>query len=124
MRQTEEVFQEAEELSRSLAIGLTLPRYKHAADEVGCLQPFNTLFVKWDGEVRLCCASAIVSRTPMYIVAGNLFKQPIEEIWNNQLAQNVRRGLLSKGSEHINPICRVCPFNEMNLDNLCKFENM
>lgn len=124
LRQAEETFEEAEDLSRSLGIGLGIPSHKPAVEGVGCLQPFNTMFVKWDGEVRLCCASAIVSRSPMYIVAGNLFKKPVEEIWNNSLAQKVRLGLLGDSSQVVNPICRSCPFNEASLENLCKFENL
>lgn len=124
LRRAEEIFQEAGELASSLGVGLSIPRYQPTPGAVGCVQPFNTLFVKWNGEVRLCCASAIVSRSPMYIAAGNLFKQPIEDIWNSSFVQKVRLGLLGGNSQFADPICRSCPFNEMSLDNLCKFENI
>lgn len=123
LRKAQKVFEEALEISRSVGISLVIPPYL-PADMVGCRQPFNTMFVKWNGEVRLCCASAIVSQVPMYIVAGNLLEQTVQELWNNNYSQKVRLGLLEQRSHLLNPICRACPFNEISMKNLCKIENL
>lgn len=119
---TEKIFAEALAISRELGVGIGLPSVKPS--NVGCRQPFTTMFVKWTGEVRLCCASAIVSNPPMYIVAGNVFSHSIQELWNNRLAQKVRFGLHKQIKPLLNPICRTCPFNEVSMKNICKIENM
>jgi len=123
LRKAQKIFEESLEISRSVGVSLVIPPYL-PADRVGCRQPFNTMFVKWNGEVRLCCASAIVSQSPMYIVAGNLFEQAVHELWNNTYAQKVRLGLLTQNAQLLNPICRFCPFNEISMKNLCKIENL
>jgi len=123
IRKAQEVFEESLEISRSVGVSLSIPPYL-PADRVGCRQPFNTMFVKWNGEVRLCCASAIVSQTPMYIVVGNLFEQTVQDLWNNINAQKVRLGLLTQNAHLLNPICRSCPFNEISMKNMCKIENL
>jgi radical SAM protein with 4Fe4S-binding SPASM domain len=119
----QKIFEKALEISRSVGVSLGIPSYL-PADRLACRQPFNTLFVKWNGEVRLCCASAIVSQSPMYIVAGNLFEQTVQEIWNNSYSQKVRLGLLKQSKQLLNPICRSCPINEISMKNLCKIENL
>jgi MoaA/NifB/PqqE/SkfB family radical SAM enzyme len=40
-----------------------------------CTEPWTTIFVKWNGEVRTCCASQAIF--------GNASRRSIEEIWNN-----------------------------------------
>jgi len=122
IRKAREIFEEALEISRCVGVRLGIPPFPAA--KVGCRQPFNTMFVKWNGEVRLCCASAVVSQAPMYIVVGNLFEQTVQELWNNTYAQKVRLGLLTQNAQLLNPICRSCPFNEISMKNMCKIENL
>ena len=87
-----------------------------------CRQPFRSLFVKWDGEARLCCASAIVTAQPIYIRVGNVLHTPLDTLWNAPLAQEVRAGLLPGGTPHA--ICGQCPFGACTLDTLSRFQHM
>jgi MoaA/NifB/PqqE/SkfB family radical SAM enzyme len=40
-----------------------------------CTEPWTTIFVKWNGEIRTCCASQAIF--------GNVSRRNIEAIWNN-----------------------------------------
>lgn len=52
-----------------------------------CAYPWVNLFVKLDGSVRHCC-----HQDPI----GNLKSQTLDEIWNSELAQEIRAGIASK----------------------------
>jgi MoaA/NifB/PqqE/SkfB family radical SAM enzyme len=47
----------------------------HRTTDLICTEPWTTIFVKWNGEVRTCCASQAIF--------GDVSKKSIEDIWNN-----------------------------------------
>ena len=69
--------------------------------------------------MRLCCSTAIVSVPPLYIEAGNVYETAVEELWNGELAQEVRLGLLGKGETH--PVCARCAYTGFNLDRYTRY---
>jgi MoaA/NifB/PqqE/SkfB family radical SAM enzyme len=72
-----------------------------------CTEPWATLFITWQGEVKTCCASE--KRF------GNLYEQPIQEIWYGRDYQ-IYRKLISK---RIGPLeCSTCLQNPNNQPNI------
>lgn len=69
-----------------------------------CTQPFETMFVNWNGDVCICCVDY---RT--YVV-GSALNQDLKEIWNNPKYVEIRRFIKSKGKTEIdkNVPCKDC----------------
>jgi sulfatase maturation enzyme AslB (radical SAM superfamily) len=65
-----------------------------------CYRPWLTFTVLWDGRVSLCCAD-FDGRN----VLGDLNKQTIAEVWNDEPYRRVRREHLESGGPDI---CRAC----------------
>ena len=63
----------------------------------GCLDPWQKIFIKADGEVALCCYTPPV---------GSIKEDSIDNIVNNEKAMAYRQGLIS--GELIGN-CRNCP---------------
>jgi MoaA/NifB/PqqE/SkfB family radical SAM enzyme len=83
-----------------------------------CLQPFTSIFVKWNGDVRLCCSTAIVANPPLYIQVGNLYRDSLDELWNGATAVSCRAGFYDH--RKINPICAKCPVMEYSIGNFTR----
>ena len=66
-----------------------------------CTRPFEWFEIHPDGSVFLCCPAWL--KRP----AGNLLAQPVAEIWNGPVAQEVRKSILN-GSFH-NCSRKTCP---------------
>lgn len=67
-----------------------------------CPQPWQRLFVRWDGVITLCCGD-LYEDMPL----GNAYDTTIEEVWKSSRMENIRR-LLKNGESHKIPICKVC----------------
>jgi hypothetical protein len=76
-----------------------------------CLNPWNLLYVKEDGSVRLCCNS------DRFI--GDLSTHSIQEIYNNNTMQQIRRSMLDLCPKP--PECVNCKAGNRYLgkENLC-----
>lgn len=83
-----------------------------------CLQPFISIFVKWNGDVRLCCSTAIVADPPLYIQVGNVFETSLDDLWNGETAVSCRAGFYDH--RKINPICSKCPVMEYSMGNFTR----
>ncbi|MEK8018243.1 MAG: radical SAM protein [Candidatus Parabeggiatoa sp.] len=105
-------FVEAQEYGEKQGIKVNIPPLFGAT--VSCQQPFELFMVKWNGNVRLCCSTAIESEPPLYINTGNLYKESLEQLWNGEMAQSVRSGLLGLGE--MNEICAKCPYTKCTLE--------
>lgn len=66
-----------------------------------CANPFRQFDVYEGGQVHLCCSSWLPT------AAGNLNRQPLEEVWNSKTAQAIRTGILDGSFRHCNH--EVCP---------------
>jgi radical SAM protein with 4Fe4S-binding SPASM domain len=91
--------------AKGLGINLTPPSFGPGVAD--CLMPFNMLFFNWDGKVRPCCSAAFVSEK-YNLPIGDLNRQPLDEIWNSEKMQEIRRALLGKGV--MPPQCAGCGF--------------
>ncbi len=68
----------------------------------GCLYPWTSLNIAWNGDVVTCCRDL----DGQYIL-GNVIKSSIEEVWNGQKYLNLRKALLAQDLGSI-PSCRFC----------------
>ncbi len=66
-----------------------------------CTRPFEWAEIHPDGSVFLCCPAWL--KRP----AGNLLRQPVAEIWNGPVAQELRKSILNGSFHNCNK--RRCP---------------
>jgi MoaA/NifB/PqqE/SkfB family radical SAM enzyme len=64
------------------AMVATTQRSSQRTTDLICTEPWTTIFVKWNGEVRTCCASQAIF--------GDVSKSSIEDIWNNDEYKSYR----------------------------------
>jgi len=108
-------FSEAQQMGRDRGVQVNVPDLI----DKGCRQPFELIFVKWNGDVFGCCASAFYSVPRFQIFLGNVHDQSLDSMWNGEHAKHVRRGLLGQGRLH--ETCGRCPYHRMTLENLQKY---
>ena len=112
----------AKAIGEALGVSVDCSTFSQEPLPVTCFRPFACMLVKWNGDIRLCSVGAIYMKDPVYIEIGNLFQTPIEELWNSDYAQQVRRGFFER--EHMDPICLDCPLNEMTIETLSLYKRM
>tara|TARA_R110000868_G_scaffold886_7_gene6758 strand:+ start:534 stop:1433 length:900 start_codon:yes stop_codon:yes gene_type:complete len=59
-----------------------------------CYYPFYKLYIHWNGDVQFCA-----NDWGRVITVGNVFQQPIKEIWMSKEMQKVRMRLVKKGRD-------------------------
>ena len=69
----------------------------------GCQYVFSTLVVNSNGDVVPCCYDIHSEH-----VMGNVFRQPLAEIWLGEKFREFRRRVMEGRRSHV-PICRHCP---------------
>jgi len=118
---TNRILDEAEARAQAVSIKLTIPD-RFNLDNSGqkgplklkhkfCPRPWEELFVQSDGKIRLCMLSKEIM--------GDLSKESVEEIWNNEKFQYVRRMVNSKTPPST---CAHCPqYKEMNVNDINAF---
>lgn len=111
-----QAFSQAEQTGKELGVQVNVQNLTHPAM---CRQPFELLFVKWNGDVFGCCASAFYAAQPFQIILGNVYENSLDEMWNGAYIKQVRKGLTGKDAP--NEICRRCPYFRLSLDNLQKY---
>ena len=60
-----------------------------------CLRPWTTAYITANGNCLPCCISPFATNDYESLIMGNIFKQPFEEIWNNDRYRKWRTDLLS-----------------------------
>ena len=105
-------FDEAKRRAKAAGINLVLPPLEKT--EYFCGQPFDSLWINWDGAVRPCCR-AVYADT---INVGNLYENSWEEIWNNQSMKDLRMSLLT--GEGMIEFCEECSHRVLCKDHLTR----
>lgn len=77
-----------------------------------CLQPFQALFINWDGDVRPCCMSTINERGALLV--GNVTKDRLADLWNSSYMHQLRSSLRSE--KDLPDMCRHCPMRRCDLE--------
>jgi len=106
------VLDEAKKIANDIGIIINWPDLANPPDV--CLQPFQSLFIKWNGHARVCCASAFFTPEPLSIYVGNINETPCDELWNSPNAVAAREGMLDKNKIH--PVCKECAFINFNIN--------
>jgi radical SAM protein with 4Fe4S-binding SPASM domain len=93
--------EEAARLARELGIGLsasgnTTPEASLTPEErsrpwSGCQRPWTLCYITANGNVLPCCISPWTTRDYRGLILGNVFTQPMAEIWNGERYREFRR---------------------------------
>lgn len=67
-----------------------------------CNQVFDTITIRWNGDITSCCAD-----NDGIMTLGNIHQKSIEECWNSPL-QNKFREILSENRYNDLPLCKNC----------------
>jgi radical SAM protein with 4Fe4S-binding SPASM domain len=78
-------------------------RIMRRTDLLACYQPFSELQILSNGDIIPCCRLREKN-----VVMGNIFKQSLGEIWNNDLFRYFRKQLVKQGKR---PHCLKCYHN-------------
>jgi len=108
-------FSHASELGRHLGVHVNV----QTAPNEACRQPFEMLFIKWNGDVFGCCASAYHSVPRFQLFLGNVHEISLDAMWNGDYMKQARQGLL--GQAPLNEICARCPYYGLTIENLQKY---
>lgn len=98
---TVEMLGAARERGEQLGVKLCVRRTSFAEDErygdderanslryrYGCLEPFNSMTVRTDGSIQVCCGGIVLSDT--------LRERSLDELWNSNEMKKLRRELIS-----------------------------
>lgn len=79
--------------------------------ERNCSEPWKSLFVNFNGDVYPCPASEILFKPKVdsgFYNSGNIFKQSIEDFWNNSFWQSLRESNRPNDRKELFPECRCC----------------
>ncbi len=72
--------------------------------EFQCPMPWQRLISQFNGDVSICCGNIYGK-----LIAGNLNKQSVEEIWHGETMQKLRK-FQKEGNSHCVRICAECGF--------------
>lgn len=75
-----------------------------ASKEFKCPMPWQRLIVHFNGKVSICCGNIYGK-----LIAGDLNTQTVEEVWNGEVMQKLRK-LIKEGKSHCVHICSECGF--------------
>lgn len=92
-----EKVKKAKELGDKLGVTVVFDEQK----SIGCIWPWRSLYVTWNGHVTACC-KILDYRKPLM---GNLLKQDFWEIWNSEEYQKFRRLLRKREAPEA---CKGC----------------
>lgn len=106
----------AQREARLKGIWITLPTVR--ARDKTCLQPFENLFIRWNGEVMGCC-SAIFKNQGYNFSVGSIDASTIEEIWNCRSMIDYREAFW--GGKPYPENCQNCAFRQDTLESHLRY---
>ena len=71
-------------------------------ENFSCAQPFQRMFITWDGFVFPCCFD-----DKQEMILGNANEEKLIDIWHNDAYKNLREHM-RKGTYYKLPLCRKC----------------
>ncbi|MBM3233784.1 radical SAM protein [Candidatus Pacearchaeota archaeon] len=103
LRLAERYFKKAQDIAKRNKLILSIPPLENKF--LSCTNPFNVVWIKWNGDVIPCCLGIVHEKNTISV--GNLNKSSFDEIWNNNMINHIRRSLLDNKNFH--PYCETCP---------------
>jgi len=114
---TNEILKKAKEVAQKIGIKLTIPDLFDLTGKIPaiphkpCYRAWEEMFISSDGKARLCMLSPDIM--------GDLKKEKITDIWNNQKYQLARKTINSRSPLSL---CANCPqYREMNVNRIESF---
>lgn len=65
----------------------------------GCMRPWTLMYITANGNALPCCIAPFAVPEYASILLGNVFQQPLSEVWNGQRYQELRAALLSEAPD-------------------------
>jgi len=65
----------------------------------GCLRPWILMYITANGTALPCCISPFAAQEYQSIILGNVFQNPLEEIWNADRYRELRAAVLSEAPD-------------------------
>lgn len=93
----------ARDKAGELGVRLSLPPIEEMIRP--CLEPFTTLYINWNGDVRPCCMATINEKDTLKL--GNLNNSSLSELWNGPMMRRLRLSLLR--GDDLWTFCQNCP---------------
>ena len=81
---------------------------RHYLAEFPCVYPWHSVSVTWQGKVVPCCRDVNEA-----VILGDLRKDSLEKIWNDEPIQNLRREFASR--DVATPLCSSCTENSLEV---------
>lgn len=103
-------FEEARAVARRRGIHLLLP--PRPGERFRCEQPFRTVVINWNGDVRPCCDSVV--NEPDALRVGNLADRTLPELWNSAYMHRLRKALVEERA--LPRLCECCPSRICSLE--------
>lgn len=102
-------FDLARDKARESGVRLSLPPLEEMTQP--CIEPFTTLYINWNGDVRPCCIATINEKDTLKL--GNLKDSSLSELWNGPIMRKLRLSLLR--GDDLNAFCRNCSLRAYSL---------
>ncbi len=106
----EKYFDMATIIAGRYGINLQLPPKPGSKNQ--CRQPFHTVVINWDGNVRPCCISTINEKGALLV--GNLKDSSLPELWNGNYMHKLRKSLLRESG--MPEICEHCSLRSCDIE--------
>lgn len=103
-------FSEAAALAKKFGIRLSLPPLRDTGGL--CLQPFDTIYINWNLDLRPCCMSTINEKGALKI--GSLNSASLNELWNSSMIRSLRLAVL--GKKPLSEFCQNCTVQGCSLN--------
>jgi radical SAM protein with 4Fe4S-binding SPASM domain len=103
-------FDAAKVVAERYGIHLLLP--PRPGEKFKCYQPFKTVVINWNGDVRPCCDSVI--NEDGALIVGNLKERTLPELWNSAYMHNLRKALIDE--RELPGMCMNCPSRTCSLE--------
>lgn len=108
--QAEKYFDMATTVAGNYGITLQLP--PKPGSKYKCYQPFDTIVINWNGDVRPCCISTINEKGALFV--GNLKDRSLPELWNSKYMHMLRKSLLRE--KNMPEMCEHCCSRSCDLE--------
>jgi len=109
------IFSQTKMLGNKLNIEIFLPPLEEK--EYFCYEPFTTIYINWNGDVRPCCACTINEKNSLKL--GNLREQSLLELWNCKQMREIRKSLIF--GRNLPEFCKSCSQRYLSQENLTRF---
>ncbi len=102
-------FDLAKDKARESGVAISLPPLEERSRP--CVEPFTTLYINWNGDVRPCCIATINEEDTLKL--GNLNDSSLPKLWNGPMMRRLRLSLLE--GNNLFKFCRNCSLRACSL---------